>query len=167
MSGEELFDVVDEHDRVIGTRPRSEVHRLNLFHRAAHVLVFNAAGKLFLQKRSLTKDCSPGLWDSSCAGHLESGEDYDSCARRELAEELGIAGEPALEKLFKIDAAPETSYEFAWVYRTVHEGPFRLDAQEIDEGRWFTPARLDAWIASAPRDLTPVFRRLWARLREA
>ena len=57
---EEIFDVVDADDRVIDQQPRSEVHRLGLRHRAIHLLVFNAAGELFLQKRSMKKDCFPG-----------------------------------------------------------------------------------------------------------
>src|SRR3989442_704060 len=86
---EEIFDVVNEGDEVIGQKPRSEIHRLNLKHRAVHVLVFNARGELFLQKRSMKKDCFPGAWDSSASGHLDTGESYDACAVRELREELG------------------------------------------------------------------------------
>src|SRR5688572_31217226 len=86
---EEIFDVVNERDEVIGQKPRSEIHRLKLKHRAVHVLVFNSKGQLFLQKRSMTKDCFPGTWDSSASGHLDCGEEYDACARRELREELG------------------------------------------------------------------------------
>ena len=62
---EEIFDVVNERDEVIGSKPRSEVHRLGLMHRAVHILVFNARGEVFLQKRSMSKDRQPGLWDSS------------------------------------------------------------------------------------------------------
>src|SRR2546425_9138230 len=94
---EEIFDVVNEQDEVIGRQSRSEVHRLGLQHRAVHVLVFNARGQVFLQKRSLTKDRQPGLWDSSASGHLAFGEDYDACAVRELREELGL----------ELSAAPE------------------------------------------------------------
>ena len=87
---EEIFDVVNERDEVIGQQSRSEVHRLGLMHRAVHVLVFNAAGQVFLQKRSMKKDRQPGLWDSSASGHVDSGEDYDACAVRELREEIGL-----------------------------------------------------------------------------
>ena len=87
---EEIFDVVDADDRVIDQQPRSEVHRLGLRHRAIHLLVFNAAGELFLQKRSMKKDCFPGTWDSSASGHVDSGESYDACALREPPEELGL-----------------------------------------------------------------------------
>ena len=82
---EEIFDIVDERDEVVGRRPRSEVHRLGLQHRAVHVLVFNARGELFLQKRSMQKDCFPGAWDSSAAGHLDSGESYDDFPGRVAA----------------------------------------------------------------------------------
>ncbi len=80
---EEIFDVVNERDEVIGRRARSEVHRLGLLHRAVHVLVFNARGDIFLQKRSLNKDRQPGVWDSSASGHLDTGESYDAGAVRE------------------------------------------------------------------------------------
>src|SRR5262245_26351168 len=120
---EEVFDVVNDRDEVIGQAPRSEIHRLGLKHRAVHVLVFNAKGELFLQKRSLAKDCFPGTWDSSASGHLDHGETYDACAIRELREEIGIELQEIPMRLFKIDACPETGQEFVWVYRCEAEGP--------------------------------------------
>src|SRR5213593_3474588 len=98
---EEIFDVVNERDEVIGQQVRHEVHRLGLKHRAVHVLVFNTRGEIFLQKRSLKKDRQPGLWDSSASGHLDSGETYDACALRELREELGLELSAPLERCFK------------------------------------------------------------------
>ncbi len=86
---EDIFDIVDEQDRVVGRAPRREVHAKNLHHRATHILVHDAAGRVFLQRRSLTKDTFPGCWDSSCSGHVDTGEDYETAARRELGEELG------------------------------------------------------------------------------
>jgi isopentenyldiphosphate isomerase len=88
---EDIFDVVNDDDEIIGREPRSVVHARGLRHRAVHVLVFNAAGQLFLQKRSMTKDNDPGLWDSSCSGHVDSGESYAVAAERELMEEIDNA----------------------------------------------------------------------------
>ena len=87
---EEIFDVVDDRDQVVGTATRSEVHARKLRHRAVHVFLFNLKGELFVQKRAATKDSFPGCYDSSASGHLNSGEDYDPCAKRELQEELGL-----------------------------------------------------------------------------
>src|SRR3954471_12901888 len=114
---EEIFDVVNERDEVIGQERRSEVHRLGLQHRAVHVLVFNRRGEVFLQKRSLKKDTFPGAWDSSTSGHLDQGEDYDACALRELWEEIGLKLMQPPVRCFKIDACRETGQEFVWVYR--------------------------------------------------
>src|SRR5689334_4607270 len=114
---EEIFDVVNECDEVMDRQPRNEVHRLGLKHRAVHVLVFNSCGEVFLQKRSMKKDRQPGLWDSSASGHVDSGEDYDACAVRELREEIGLSLSKPPERFFKINACEKTDQEFVWVYR--------------------------------------------------
>src|SRR6266702_1229233 len=102
---EEIFDVVNERDEVIDHKPRHEVHRLGLMHRAVHVLVFNGSGQVFLQKRSMSKDRQPGLWDSSASGHLDRGETYDACALRELREEIGLQLSAVPHRLFKLPAS--------------------------------------------------------------
>ena len=107
----DIFDVVNERDEVIGRAPRKEVHAKGLMHRAVHVLVFNGKGQIFLQKRSLKKDREPGKWDSSAAGHVDSGETYDACAVRELHEEIGWKSRRPLEPLFKLPASEQTDQE--------------------------------------------------------
>ncbi|MDH5356922.1 MAG: NUDIX domain-containing protein, partial [Gammaproteobacteria bacterium] len=92
----ELLDVVDENDIVVGVKTRGEIHAKALMHRAVHILVFNSQGELFIQKRAMTKDENPGQWDSSSAGHVDSGETYLQCAIRELKEELGVDPKQAL-----------------------------------------------------------------------
>ncbi|MGY8652978.1 MAG: NUDIX hydrolase [Verrucomicrobiia bacterium] len=158
---EEIFDVVNDRDEVVDALPRSEVHRLGLLHRAVHVLVFNAKGEIFLQKRSMSKDTHPGKWDSSCSGHVDQGEDYDTSAIRELSEELGITIAAPPKRLFKIDACAETDQEFVWVYRLEHEGPFTLHPEEIETGEWFDPERISQWSADKPDDFASGFRTLW------
>ena len=158
---EEIFDVVNEHDEVIGQKPRSEIHRLKLSHRAVHVLVFNSRGELFLQKRSMKKDCFPGLWDSSASGHLASGESYDECSVRELREEIGLQPARPPERLFKVDARPETGQEFVWVYRCAAEGPFKLESEEIESGGWFALVALSRWVAEKPGEFANGFVWIW------
>jgi len=161
---EEMFDVVNERDEVIDRRPRSEVHRLGLLHRAVHVLVFNARGEVFLQKRSWTKDTCPGLWDSSSSGHVDSGEEYDACAVRELREEIGLVVAQTPERLFKLAACRETGQEFLWVYRCASEGPFTLHPEEIETGKWILPVAVTQWAAERPADFADGFLLLWDRM---
>ena len=161
---EEIFDVVDANDQVIGQKPRSEVHRLGLRHRAIHLLVFNARGELFLQKRSMKKDCFPDTSDSSVSGHVDAGEAYDDCALREPREEIGLDLKILPKRLFKINACKATGQEFVWLYRCEHEGPFQLDPEELSDGGWFTPKKITDWSAASPDDFAPAFVLIWQLL---
>jgi len=163
---DEIFDVVDQSDRVVGREARAEVHRRGLLHRAVHVLVFNSEGKVFLQKRSISKDTFPGAWDSSSSGHLSCGEDYDACALRELQEEIGLAPERPPERLFKVDACAETDQEHLWVYRCLSDGPLTLNPDEIETGDWFSAETVTRWLAEEPRDFASAFRKIWTLYRD-
>jgi isopentenyl-diphosphate delta-isomerase type 1 len=163
---DEIFDVVNERDEVIGQMTRREVHRLGRLHRAVHVLVFNKRGELFLQKRSMKKDNFPGRWDSSAAGHLDTGESYDACALREVEEELGFRLEAVPERVLRIEACAETGEEFVWVYRCENEGPFKLCPNEIETGAWFSPEKITRWMNEKPDDFAPSLICIWRNLFE-
>ena len=77
-SVDERFDIVDASDRVIGSAPRSEIHARGLLHRAVHLWLHDPAGRILLQRRSLSKDREPGKWTSSVSGHVNTGEEYDT-----------------------------------------------------------------------------------------
>ncbi len=158
---EEIFDIVNERDEVIGQAPRKEVHARGLWHRAIHVLVFNTRGEVFLQKRSMLKDTAKGKWDSSTSGHVDSGEDYDVTAVRELHEEIGLSVAQTPERLFKIDSCKETGWEFCWIYRCESEGPFVLHPEEIETGDWFTPEFVTKWVNEKPQEFASAFVLLW------
>lgn len=160
---EELFDIVDDQDRVIGQMARSEVHRRKLFHRAVSIFVFDSRGRLLLQQRSATKDEYPLCYTSSASGHVSSGEDYDETAPRELQEELGL--KTPVERLVKFPAGPETANEFTVLYRTVTDTPPRFDPGEIAGGAFYELAEIDEWLARDPEQFSPPFRvaYLWYR----
>ena len=160
---EEIFDVVNERDEVIGCETRREVHRTGLKHRAVHVFVFDSRGEIFLQKRSMSKDSSPGLWDSSASGHLDCGEDYDACVMRELREEIGLNVSACPRQLFKVEACDQTGQEFVWLYQCESDGPFRLHPEEIERGDWFSREHVTAWVKERPQDFAPAFILLWEK----
>jgi 16S rRNA (adenine1518-N6/adenine1519-N6)-dimethyltransferase len=160
----EPFAVVDEKDRVVGSAPRGKVHGNNLLHRAVHMLIFNQKGDLFLQKRSPWKDRHPRAWDSSAAGHVNVGEDYDAAAARELEEELGVR--IPLVRVAKLAASERTGREFIWLYQGRSGGPFRLNRAEIEAGEFFPPPVIAQWIKARPGDFAPGFVECWAAYLE-
>ena len=162
----EVFDVVDADDAVISTATRAEVHAGKLLHRAVHVFVYNKRGDLLLQKRSLLKDSCPGQWDSSVSGHLDSGEDYQSAAVRELGEEMGISPETLPEELARIAPCAGTGWEHVRLYRTQHDGGVRFPCAEIDAAVWFPVAEIEAWVANRPEDFASGFRECWQIARQ-
>jgi 16S rRNA (adenine1518-N6/adenine1519-N6)-dimethyltransferase len=163
-SPEEQFQLVDEQDRPVGGAPRSQVHANNLLHRAVHVLIFSPTGEVYLQLRSRLKDRHPLTWDSSAAGHVNLGEDYDQTAARELGEELGI--ETELKRVVKLPASERTDSEFIWLYCGSYEGELRPNSNEIEALRAFPPHIVDDWIKARPREFSTGFLECWKIWRE-
>jgi isopentenyl-diphosphate Delta-isomerase len=165
---EEWFDVVNERDEVIGRATRREVHATGKWHRAVHVMVFDHEGRVFLQKRSMLKDLSPGLWDSSCSGHLDAGEDYDAAAVRELGEEIGVrlSAGSVPTRWFRVAACEQTGWEFVWIYRLRYDGELTLDPLEIQFGEWVRPAEVSARVGRTPEEFCPSFKLIWPRVAE-
>jgi 16S rRNA (adenine1518-N6/adenine1519-N6)-dimethyltransferase len=158
--GEELFDVVDEADAVVGQATRREVHERNLRHRAVHVFVVNRHGELLLQKRSRFKDAHPGVWDSSVAGHLDAGEDYAAAATRELEEEMGIRG-VVPEEIGRLPPGEATGWEHVRLYLARWDGVPRFPCAEVEAALWMQAPELEAWIAARPSDFASGFLECW------
>jgi isopentenyldiphosphate isomerase len=94
---EEQLDILDESGRPTGeVVPKSEAHRLGLWHRCFHCWICGsdpAGSYLLIQRRATTKDTWPGYLDVTAAGHLAAGEETID-GLREVEEELGLWVEP-------------------------------------------------------------------------
>jgi len=152
----EIFDIVNDQDEVTGFMERDAVHVNNFRHRAVHIWIFNGCGELFLQKRSPWKQNNPGLWCSSTAGHVDSGETYEQAAHRELMEEIGI--DSKLACIWKLESSPRTANEFIEVFVGASEGPFRFAPGEVQTGAFFQVDKIRSWLSESPEDFTPVFK---------
>ncbi|HVJ67129.1 MAG TPA: NUDIX domain-containing protein [Caulifigura sp.] len=155
-ASEEIFDVCDDQDRVIGTAPRSKVHAEGLLHRAVHIFVFNSKGELLLQRRSALKDQSPLKLTSSASGHLGAGESYESAAIREMQEEIGLTGE--LEFLQRFPATFETAFEHTVLYRLVTDQAPVPDQAEILRMETVTLDEVKQRLADDPDDFSSPLR---------
>ena len=149
MSADELVDIVDAQDRVVGRASRGEMRAGRLRHRATYLLIFNGRGDLFVHLRTATKDVYPSHWDVAVGGVVAAGETYDEGARRELAEEVGIrdAVPQALFDLAYEDAANQVNGR---VYRVTWDGPLTLQAEEVVRGEWLPLAEVRARMRTEP-----------------
>lgn len=131
------MDVVDENDNVIGKAGRYEIHRLGMWHRGVHVLVFNSDGELLLPLRSSTKDKFPETYDCSVSEHVKSGETFQGAAIRGLREELKIT-KLRLRRLlkFRMNYGPNDN-SVATLYECACEGEVEIEMDEVKEAKFF------------------------------
>lgn len=90
MLMDEMLEVVDENNRVIGTEKRSIIIRDKLMHRAVTLFVVNEKGQILVGKRSKEKEEYPNRYSFPVSGHMKQGESPKETMRREVKEELGL-----------------------------------------------------------------------------
>ncbi len=164
--GREIVQLVDREDREIGAVARHIMRRQRLIHRASYILVFNKKGELFVQRRTMTKDMYPGYLDVAAGGVVLAGESYEKSAARELAEELGIRTKKSkLHFLFDQYYEDENNRVWGRVFSCIHEGPFTLQPEEVEDG-WFMSAH-KALTLSKKEPFTPDGVELLRRLVES
>ncbi len=150
--------VVTADNRFVRWTDRREIHRDELLHRSVHVVIHDRGGRLVLQRRHPGKLTWPDAWDVSASGHVEEEDYLDGpddrldevsarVARREVVEELGI--DPPLDFVARLAPEPGVHYELIALYRGVHDGPYRLQADEVAEVRRFDPPALASLLAGA------------------
>jgi isopentenyl-diphosphate delta-isomerase len=90
LDDEEQVILVDSQDRELGTAQKLAAHRDGRLHRAVSAFIFDGRGLLLLQRRSVAKYHSGGLWSNACCTHPRPGEDVEAAAHRRLLEEMGF-----------------------------------------------------------------------------
>ena len=143
---EELVDIVNGQDEVVGQATRYDAHTKFLCHRVASIWFYNDRGEILLQKRSTKKDTFPGTLSISASGHVDAGQTVEQTAVREIKEETGIDIQFSdlhfLEK--KIVAFPPLNHfgnYFAYKFQGTTES-LRFDVEEVESFEWTAASRL-------------------------
>lgn len=141
-ANEEWFDIVDVDGKVLGKAPRSLCHsRQDLLHPVVHLHILDSRDRLFLQKRSLSKQIQPGKWDTAVGGHVSSGEGIEAALKREAKEELGLENYKALPMaryVWKSDIESELVFMFLARCDAIP----RIDPEEISEGKYWKISKI-------------------------
>ena len=164
MAQDELFPIIDEDGNVIGKATRRECHSGSmLLHPVVHLHVFNSKGELYLQKRSLSKDIQPGKWDTAVGGHVSYGESIIEAVYREAYEELNfVEFNPIHLETYEFESSVEK--EMVNVFAAVGSYDLTPDPDEVEEGRWWDIADIDA--AMGKGILTPNFESEFKMIRQ-
>ena len=120
----------------------------NLPHRAVYVLVVDRGGRLLVHRRADWKDVWPSRWDVAFGGVASVGEPPAENARRELAEEAGVAA--PLERLGHGVYEDDEVRVRGDVFLARTDGPFTFADGEVVETAWVPPANLPVWLAGRP-----------------
>lgn len=161
---EEWFPLVDEAGNIIGRATRRECHNgSKRLHPVVHLHIYNKEGDLLLQKRSQTKDIQPGKWDTAVGGHVDYGESIEEALRREAHEELGIKSFEA-EEIARYVFESDIEKELVHTYRTIYEGPFTLNKEELDDARFWRIDEIESQLGKGI--FTPNFEREYNRLKQ-
>lgn len=168
-SGSEELVLVDELDREIGAKSKSDCHTgTGTLHRAFSIFIFNGRDEILLQRRSPGKPLWPNYWSNACCSHPRLGERMDEALMRRLMQELGFECELVFLYKFKYHAqygAVGAEHEYCWVYVGRYDGPIDVNVSEISEWRFIGLDELEAELAARPETFTPWFKMEWMHIR--
>lgn len=136
---EDRVILVDESDREIGSAGKLEAHRDGKLHRAFSIFVFNPIGQMLLQKRSMKKYHSDGLWSNTCCSHPRPGERIETEAGLKLQQEMGFQCE--LQWIFSFaykiqfkNSLIENEIDHVFIGR--FDGTPTPNPDEVDDWKW-------------------------------
>jgi len=139
----EIFDVVDDDDKVIGKATRKEVHTKHLIHRSVMFFIFDKKGRIFVSQRTKNKEFFKEYWSIGLGGHLSTGETYDEAVVREAKEEANIDEKPFFMGSFKIRIQNKSDNENAKVYGFLTDKKLKFDPFEIKQGTFMTVEEME------------------------
>lgn len=153
--------LVDENDKEIGVMEKMEAHRKGVLHRAFSILIFNSKKELLLQKRSVQKYHSGGLWTNTCCSHPEPGEDLITSARKKLMHEMGFEVQLKPAYTFAYRASLDnnlTEHEFDHVLVGSFDGEPKPNAQEAEDWTYKSVENIQRDARENPNSYTSWFK---------
>ncbi len=162
-----LVVVVDQDDKVIGSKDIAQAYNDNDIVRIARCFLVSSKGEVLIQQRSANMHNWPNLWQDSSAGHVDAGEDYDQAADREMREELGITTPVDLQPVGHYFVKEHLTNgtlrgAFHTVFTAKYDGSTNPDSDEVSALKWVKLSDLDTMLVAESKDFMPGTKRAWA-----
>lgn len=169
---EEILDLVDENDQVIGTIPRVEFYSVeqavnNI--RVVNAFIKNSRGELWIPKRTLSKKAFPGAYDFSVAGHVSSGETYEEAFFKEASEEINLdMNSVPYKEIGYFKDGERGLHCFMKVYEILTDESPDFNPEDFSEANWWTPEEVlrQAETAAFKNDTVALVRELYLKTAE-
>ena len=160
----EMLPVVDAGGIVVAQAPRSFCHGAHKpLHPVVHLHIVDRQGRIYLQKRSMTKKLLPGKWDTAVGGHISYGESVIESLVREAGEELGFFDFNPIE-LDRYIFESEVEKEMVFVFAAVGNFKLQPDNDEVSEGRYWALDDIDKALGEGV--LTPNFELEYSKYKD-
>ncbi|WBW97004.1 NUDIX hydrolase [Oceanirhabdus sp. W0125-5] len=165
---EEILDLVNENDEIIGAVSRREVCKEGIRnYRVINAFIRNEEGKIWIPRRAANKRMFPLALDMSVGGHVQSGESYLKGFERELKEELNIKlDDVEYREVLYLNPYKEDISSFMKVYEINLEHTPDYNKSDFIESYWLTPQEVIQRIAdgdNAKSDLIKVIKILYKK----
>jgi isopentenyl-diphosphate Delta-isomerase len=169
---DEVIDIYDENNNLTGIKEsKNQAHKIGLWHRSAHIWIYNSKKEILLQLRAKEKPLYPSMWDISVAGHVSAGEKPIQSALREIKEEIGLSIKESDLSFFKIIKKRSVfrdikNNEFYYVYFLKFDGDInglKLQKEEVKTIKFVSLDELKKELANPSNNLVP-HKNYWTQI---
>jgi isopentenyl-diphosphate Delta-isomerase len=169
---DELIDICDENNNLTDSQElKTQAHKIGLWHRSAHIWIYNSKKEILLQLRAKEKPLYPDMWDISVAGHVSCGEQPIQAALREIKEEIGLTIKESDLSFFKIIKRESIfrdikNNEFYYVYFLKFNGnvdELKLQKEELQKIKFISLSELKKELKNKSNNLVP-HKNYWTQI---
>lgn len=156
----ELLDIVDEQDNIIGQDTKENKFKNDLISRNVAIFIVDDNKNVLIVKRSPNKKSFPNRFDVAACGNVKLGENFLEAAQREVKEELSINCDlKFIGKVFhKFNEDNQTLRYFTGKFLGVYSGEVKLN-EELTEIKRLPVQKVEELINQDSDLFTPGFIR--------
>jgi isopentenyldiphosphate isomerase len=140
----ELLEIYNLKSQITGIQERSEFYKeikeefkrtgkITKKVRIIRLLLLTSEGRIYIQKRSETKEENPSLYDKTIGGHIKAGHTWDLTVVQECHEELGFPAVVLSDDEFRM-AVGATDLKIIGLFRKVDYIPNLISIRKTKEG---------------------------------
>lgn len=153
--------IVDENDKVICSKFRSEITKDDIY-RVSALWIMNSKKEILLAQRSFKKEKNPGVWGPAVGGTVSENESYEENMIREAKEEINLENFKFFKGEKPLLTFDDYSFFCQFFYAILDKDiiEFKIQEDELEKLRWFSIDALEKEIKRNPENFVPKLNKL-------